>query len=45
MRDAVIVSAARTAVGKAPRGGLRETPPEELAMTVVRRGDRTGPRP
>ncbi len=36
MRDAVIVSAARTAVGKAPRGGLRETPPEELAMTVVR---------
>ena len=36
MRDAVIVSAARTAVGKAPRGGLRETPPEELAMTAVR---------
>jgi acetyl-CoA acyltransferase len=36
MRDAVIVSAARTAVGKAPRGALRETPPETLAMTVVR---------
>ncbi|HTS14085.1 MAG TPA: thiolase family protein [Candidatus Sulfotelmatobacter sp.] len=36
MRDAVIVSAARTAVGKAPRGALRETPPEELAMTAVR---------
>lgn len=36
MRDAVIVSAARTAVGKAPRGSLRETPPEELAMTAVR---------
>jgi acetyl-CoA acyltransferase len=36
MRDAVIVSAARTAVGKAPRGALRETPPEELAMTTVR---------
>jgi acetyl-CoA acyltransferase len=36
MRDAVIVSAARTAVGKAPRGTLRETPPEELAMTAVR---------
>jgi acetyl-CoA acyltransferase len=36
MRDAVIVSAARTAVGKAPRGSLRETPPEVLAMTAVR---------
>jgi acetyl-CoA acyltransferase len=36
MRDAVIVSAVRTAVGKAPRGTLRETPPEELAMAVVR---------
>jgi len=36
MRDAVIVSAARTAVGKAPRGSLRETSPETLAMTAVR---------
>jgi acetyl-CoA acyltransferase len=36
MRDAVIVSAARTAVGKAPRGTLRETPPEELAMAAIR---------
>ena len=36
MRDAVIVSAVRTAVGKAPRGSLRETPPEILAMTAVR---------
>jgi acetyl-CoA acyltransferase len=36
MRDAVIVSAARTAVGRAPRGTLRETPPEVLAMTAVR---------
>ncbi len=35
MRDAVIVSAARTAVGKAPRGALRETPPEALAITAV----------
>ncbi len=35
-RDAVIVSAARTGVGKAPKGTLRETPPEELAITVVR---------
>ena len=36
MRDAVIVSAARTAVGKAPRGTLRETPPEALAIAAVR---------
>ncbi len=36
MRDAVIVSAVRTAVGKAPRGALRETPPEDLAMVAVR---------
>ena len=36
MLDAVIVSAARTAVGKAPRGTLRETPPSELAMIAVR---------
>ena len=36
MRDAVIVSAARTAVGKAPRGALRETPPEALAITALR---------
>ncbi len=36
MRDAVIVSAARTAVGRSPRGTLRETPPEELAMVAVR---------
>lgn len=43
MRDAVIVSAARTAVGKAPRGALRETPPEELAMTAVREALRRAP--
>ncbi len=36
MRDAVIVSAARTAVGKAPRGTLRETPPEDLAVAAIR---------
>jgi acetyl-CoA acyltransferase len=36
MREAVIVSGVRTAVGKAPRGALRETPPEALAMTAVR---------
>jgi acetyl-CoA acyltransferase len=36
LRDAVIVSAARTAVGKAPRGTLRETPPSELATAAIR---------
>ncbi|MCJ7709300.1 MAG: thiolase family protein, partial [Chloroflexi bacterium] len=36
MRDAVIVSAVRTAVGRAPRGTLRETSPAVLAMTAVR---------
>ncbi|HSO30727.1 MAG TPA: hypothetical protein VLS28_12565, partial [Candidatus Sulfomarinibacteraceae bacterium] len=36
MREAVIVSAVRTAVGRAPRGSLRETPPEALAMAAVR---------
>ena len=36
MRDAVIVSAVRTAVGRAPRGALRETPPDALGMAAVR---------
>jgi acetyl-CoA acyltransferase len=36
MRDAIIVSAARTAVGRAPRGALRETSPEQLAIAAVR---------
>src|SRR5450759_4620338 len=36
MRDAVIVSAVRTAVGRAPRGTLRETTPVELAVAAVR---------
>src|SRR5438094_10033772 len=36
MRDPVIVSAARTAVGRAPRGALRETPPDALGMAAVR---------
>ena len=35
MTSAVIVSAARTAVGKAPRGTLRTTRPEEMAAAVV----------
>jgi acetyl-CoA acyltransferase len=36
MRDAVIVSAVRTAVGKAPRGTLSVVRPDELAATVIR---------
>ena len=36
MKEAVIVSLARTAVGKAPRGTLRTTRPDEMAATVVR---------
>lgn len=36
MRDAVIVSAVRTAAGKAPRGALRFTRPDELAAAAIR---------
>jgi acetyl-CoA acyltransferase len=36
MREAVIVSGVRTAVGKAPRGKLRTTRPDDMAATVVR---------
>jgi len=36
MRDAVIVSAVRTASGKAPGGTLRHTRPDEMAATVMR---------
>ena len=35
MRDAVIVSAARTAVGKAPNGTLRQTRPDDMAALVI----------
>jgi acetyl-CoA acyltransferase len=35
MNEAVIVSAVRTAVGKAPNGSLRGTRPDELAATVI----------
>jgi acetyl-CoA acyltransferase len=37
MKDAVIVSAVRTAVGKAPNGTLRFTRPDEMAATVISR--------
>jgi len=36
MKEAVIVSSVRTAVGKAPRGTLRFTRPEYMAATVIK---------
>ncbi len=36
MRDAVIVAAARTPVGKAKRGGLATVRPDEMAAEVIR---------
>jgi acetyl-CoA acyltransferase len=36
MREAVIVSAVRTAVGKAPRGALRTTRPDDLGAIAIR---------
>jgi acetyl-CoA acyltransferase len=36
MRDAVIVAAVRTAIGKAPRGALHTVRPDELAAIVIR---------
>jgi len=36
MRNAVIVSAVRTAVGKAPKGTLRDTRPDEMGAAVIK---------
>ncbi|HWX41240.1 MAG TPA: acetyl-CoA C-acyltransferase [Blastocatellia bacterium] len=36
MKDAVIVTSLRTAVGKAPRGALKDTRPDDMAGTVIR---------
>lgn len=36
MRDAVIVSSVRTAVGKAPKGTLRATRPDDLGATAIK---------
>lgn len=36
MRDAVLVSSVRTAVGKAPKGSLRATRPDDLAATAIK---------
>jgi acetyl-CoA acyltransferase len=43
MNGAVIVSIARTAVGKAPRGALRSTRPDDMAAAVIREGLRRAP--
>ena len=43
MHDAVIVSAVRTAVGKAPNGTLRGTRPDEMAATVIGEALRRAP--
>jgi acetyl-CoA acyltransferase len=43
MKDAVIVSAVRTAVGKAPNGALRGTRPDEMAATVIAEALRRAP--
>ena len=42
MEDAVIVAAVRTAVGKAPRGALKDTRPDDMASAAIRAAiDRT----
>jgi acetyl-CoA acyltransferase len=41
--DAVIVSAVRTAAGKAPRGSLRGTRPDDLAAVVIAEALRRAP--
>ena len=43
MREAWIVSIARTAVGKAPRGTLRNTRPDDMAAAVIREVLRRAP--
>ena len=43
MKDAVIVSAVRTAVGKAPNGSLRATRPDEMGATVIAEALRRAP--
>ena len=36
MKEAVIVSAVRTAVGKAPKGTLKNTRPDEMGAAVIK---------
>src|SRR4051794_22923971 len=43
MQDAVIVSAVRTAVGRAPNGALRGTRPDDLAAAAIAEALRRAP--
>ena len=43
MPDAVIVSAVRTPVGKAPNGALRATRPDDMAAAVITEALRRAP--
>ncbi len=43
MKEAVIVSAVRTAVGKAPRGSLRNTRPDDLGAAAIKEAVRRIP--
>ena len=43
MKDAVIVSAVRTAVGKAPKGTLSVVRPDEMAATAIREALKRAP--
>src|SRR3978361_1996228 len=43
MQDAVIVSAVRTAAGRAPKGKLRGTRPDELAAAAIAEAMRRAP--
>ncbi len=43
MREAVVVSAVRTAVGKAPRGILKDTRPDEIGAIVIKEAVRRVP--
>src|SRR5258705_2164060 len=43
MQDAVIVSATRTAVGRAPNGALRTVRPDEMAAAVIAEALRRAP--
>jgi acetyl-CoA acyltransferase len=43
MQDAVIVSATRTAVGRAPHGALKTVRPDEMAATVIGEALRRAP--
>ncbi|MGH9398708.1 MAG: thiolase family protein [Terriglobia bacterium] len=44
MKEAWIVSIARTAIGKAPRGTLRNTRPDDMAAAVIQEALRRAPR-